>query len=224
MIRATAAGRIPLMLLVGLGVVVACGGAGTEPRTLPPLVPFKLGATFSYHSTDTIIGEPIPGDRLAADSDFTVHVVVDTADGSGVRWAKFDAAALALGPPGSLDAYYTNASDGLRRSIANPNRSGPTPSILMFLYPAQRGQFTPFGPLVSATDTVITVPAGTFHCLRYDLVDQPTPGPVTYWSVFFSPGTGVIQRIINVSYFSGGQLQVLGRHDRIYRLTAVSGL
>jgi hypothetical protein len=74
---------------------------------------------------------------------------------------------------------------------------------------------------VSATDTVITVPAGTFHCLRYDLVDRPTPGPIIYWSVFVSPGIGVIERILNVEAHLDGQLQVTGRQDRIYRLTAI---
>jgi hypothetical protein len=198
-------------------------GCATDPETPPVLqfMPLSVGAAFSYHSTDTVIGQPNPDFRLAGDSDFTVHVVRDTMDAAGVHWAQFDAPERALGAYAFDSAYYTNVSNGLARTIVSPNLKVVQSTILLFLYPAQRGQFVPDGPEVSATDTVITVPAGTFHCLRYDLVDRPTPGPTIYWSVFVSPGTGVVERILNVEAHLDGQLQVTGRQDRIYRLTAI---
>jgi len=75
--------------------------------------------------------------------------------------------------------------------------------------------------MVSATDTVITVPAGTFHCYRYDLVDQPTPGATSDWTVFLAPGTGVVERIQPVASMSDAQGHVTSRHERIFRLTSI---
>lgn len=206
-------------------VVIACGGMTDVPATSNGLFPLTTGTSWTYHSTDSVIGPPIAGDQVEPDSDFTVEVLGDTTDASGTGWAVLSNAGRLFGPDFSpVTPYYANASDGLRRLGVGGGSSG-TPFILTYLifaYPATRGQVMHFGPVVSSVDTTISVPAGTFRCLRYDLVTQPTPGPIPIWSVFVSPGIGIVQRIVTQIFVEDGKGQVVSRRDRYYRLTRLT--
>jgi hypothetical protein len=217
--------RIERILSAGIVcVAVACQDGVTAPRqaTPTPLLPLRLGTSFSYHSTDTLIGAAFAGLSNAPDSDFTVAVVSDVIDVRGTHWATLDADDRMFGPAASGSwTYFTSAADGLR-SLYNNFPTGLDAlrlSALLLPYPGAPGAVGQFGATVIATDTVITVPAGTFHCVRYD---YPFARSLSLWSLFIAPGTGVVQRILTVSSFNGPNFELLGKHDRIYRLTAIA--
>ena len=162
-----------LMLVCG---ILLSGGACGEPLTRPatvqnPLLPLTVGTQWSYFAVDTLIGTvPLSG-PLAPDSSFTVHVVGDSVDGGGTHWAEVDSLWRLLDkdmPQGH--GLYTNASDGFYELL-----SGVLPSFLI-VYPASVGEKSLFGPAMVTADTVVTVPAGTFHCIRYD----KTEGTLTW--------------------------------------------
>jgi hypothetical protein len=213
-----------LFCLAPLAVFAGCGAASTESESQRVSSAILLGAgtTFLYHSSDSLSGPPIVGERAAPDSDFAVRVTGDTLDRDGMRWAIIDRPDRAFGPSG-VGPYYANAAGGVYRLEAASTATGPLSGValLIFAYPATRGTVIHFGPMVSATDTVITVPAGTFHCYRYDLIGQPTPGETSDWTVFLAPGTGVVQRIQPVALMSDAEGHVTSRHDRIFRLTSI---
>ena len=209
--------------VAGLALSLGCGGESTAPQSTVPLMQLTVGTTLKYHSSDTLMGTVAAGEQTAADSDFTVRVVRDIADKDGTRWAVLDAPEVVFGQAAPTHSYFGNGPDGLRR-VSDGFAGGPVGvSFLIFPYPATRGAIGAFAAVVSTTDTVITVPAGTFHCLRYDSF-SPIPGAATVWSVFVAPGTGVVQRMSTLTayYDPKGQFQLIGRHDRVYRLTALS--
>ncbi|HEY4130865.1 MAG TPA: hypothetical protein VGM50_09625 [Gemmatimonadaceae bacterium] len=186
----------------------------------PSGVPLAVGTTFVYHSRDSLSGLPIVGERAAPDSDFVVRVTGDTLDLDGTRWAIIDQPDRAFGSSG-IGPYYANGAGGVYRLEARLGTAALSGvALLIFAYPAPRGTVMQFGPTVTATDTVITVAAGTFHCYRYDLVSQPSRTD-TSWTVFLAPGTGVVQRIQPIASMSDAQGHLTARHDRIFRLTSI---
>jgi len=102
-----------------------------------------------------------------------------------------------------------------------PATAGQDSIRLWFPFPVQRGNSgvddTGVNWFVSTTDTTITVPAGTFHCIRYD---RDIHGE----SYFVSPGVGVVRKlfIANYSKDSTGQYVILVR--AIVSLTSVDGI
>jgi hypothetical protein len=93
----------------------------------------------------------------------------------------------------------------------------PVLSLLFFEfpYPAKVGASENFGiTVVLKTDTVITVPAGTFHCLLYAESGD---------SVFVAPGVGVVARLTDrTSYqYISGQLVYLARNYYVLKSLAV---
>lgn len=65
---------------------------------------------------------------------------------------------------------------------------------LLYKYPAQTGDSFSHGMKVGTIDTIVTVPAGSFHCIKYS---SYYAGFLNY-DVYISPGTGLIKV---VSYF-----------------------
>lgn len=185
-------------------------------------MPLTVGTTFVYHVSDSFSGpSPFKDDKAAPDSDYTVRITGDTLSASGARWAIIDHAERMFGP-GEIGPYFANGAAGLYRIEAGTS-GGQTFAlpVLIFSYPASRGSIVQFGPLVAATDTVITVPAGTYHCYRYDLVNIPRRTDETYWSVFIAPGTGVVQRMVTSASAVDSLGHLTYQHDHIARLTAV---
>jgi hypothetical protein len=207
-----------------LSGALACSGDTTAPvQTVVPLIPLTVGTAYTYHAADTLIGVIPAREEIAPDSDFTVRVVRDLADRSGTRWAGFDLPERMFGPASPAASYFTNASDGLRRiSNSFPGGVSVGVSYVIFPYPASPGTISAYGSVLTVADTVITVPAGTFHCLRYDDYN-PIPGRPHTMSLFIAPGIGVVQRSVNFTMYNGSAPnEVVGRHDRVYRLTAFS--
>ena len=92
----------------------------------------------------------------------------------------------------------------------------PVLSLLFFEfpYPAKVGTSENFGiTVVLKTDTVITVPAGTFHCLLYAESGD---------TVFVAPGVGVVARLTDrtgAEFLSG---QVVERSRDYYVLKSLA--
>lgn len=78
---------------------------------------------------------------------------------------------------------------------------------LLYKYPAKTGESFSYGMKVGITDTIVTVSAGSFHCIKYS---SYTNG-VLYEDVYISPGIGLVKI---VSYFgedySENPLQIRG--------------
>lgn len=88
------------------------------------------------------------------------------------------------------DDLYINQADGLHQ------RTDAGSSYLFLKYPATVGQSYPANPvtnetiIVKATDTSITVPAGTYSCYMYE---RRTAGSTTLVNYFYSPNIGPIR-------------------------------
>ncbi|NCS90736.1 MAG: hypothetical protein AUJ54_09315 [Ignavibacteria bacterium CG1_02_37_35] len=60
---------------------------------------------------------------------------------------------------------------------------------LLYKYPAKTGDKFNYGMRVGTIDTLINVPAGSFHCIQYMGYYQGT----LYYNSYVSPGTGLIK-------------------------------
>jgi hypothetical protein len=102
---------------------------------------------------------------------------------------------------GGGSTLYTNRSDGFWG--VSPDPSGIFP-FLLFKYPVSAGDTWNGGGdpvFLQSADTVITVPAGTFHCYEYRLSSD-------YY--YFCPGVGLIGED-SYSRTNSGRLYIAGR-------------
>lgn len=209
--RATAAASAAVTL-------AGCGGVPTDVGEAQALIPLRVGATWSYHSFDVTTGPSSDFGPAAPDSDFVLRVVRDTLDVSGKRWFAIENInrLFVWTQPG----FFANASDGFRR-LTTPGLSGYqfvfTSSVIT--YPVPKGQPTVIG-FVTALDTAITVGAGTFRCVRYDLRGSFDPGSMTYASVFLAPQVGIVLRTVFKDGFPDGAGGFKAQRNRVYQLAA----
>jgi hypothetical protein len=179
-------------------LIIACGPGGNEPPSVTGIVPLRVGSEWTYFIADS--GEA----KVYPDSTYIARIARDTLVG-GLRWYFGDPAFLIA--PGPSFHWLRNDVGGLYQSL--PPYTVP---LLAFSYPAVVGDFYLGGgwPLrVADADTVITVPAGTFHAVLYERVTSgPTgPGSVYGW-LFVSPGVGLIKEIRPIRGNGSGQITV----------------
>ncbi|MFA5832592.1 MAG: hypothetical protein WDA22_03840 [Bacteroidota bacterium] len=134
-----------------------------------PLKPGNTWAfsTVEYDTTGTVIK-----------SGFGSFVVTTDTIVSGETWYHI----TGTGSGGTM--FYTNRSEGLW--VMSNSTSGLFQG-LFFKYPVNAGDNWSLGgdPMfLQSADTVITVPAGTFHCYEYRL------SMIDYY--YFCPGVGII--------------------------------
>ena len=93
-----------------------------------------------------------------------------------------------------LIAYggYSVSSDAPNDTVAN--------YYLLYKYPAQTGDSFDYGMKVGTIDTLVNVPAGSFHCIKY----MGYTNSVLYYDVYISPGIGLIKV---VSYFGANYIK-----------------
>jgi len=181
-----------------------------------PLIPLAIGTRWTYDLIDSV--------EFTTDTsrDHSFHqrqsfaVIADTILADSSTWAVLDSASGIIDVSGAAGAhgYVANRSGGfwsLNLALA------PVLSLLFFEfpYPAKVGTSENFGiTIVLKTDTVVTVPAGTFHCLLYRESGD---------SVFVAPGVGVVARLTDrTSYqYISGQLVYLAR--TYYVLKSLTG-
>jgi hypothetical protein len=126
-----------------------------------------------------------------------------------------DSASGIIDVPGGVSAphgYVANRNDG----FWSLNLAIPPLSLLFFEfpYPAKVGTSANFGvTVVLKTDTAITVPAGTFHCLLYAESGD---------SVFVAPGVGVVARLTDRGAIGSVSGQVVYRSRDYYVLKSLT--
>ena len=154
--------------------------------------PLKPGNTWAYHA--------IEYDTTGAITQSGSAVIVVTKDTivGGETWYQISG----IGSGGSM--FYTNRSDGLW--VMSNSTSGLFQS-LYFKYPVSAGESWNLGGdqiFLQSADTLITVPAGTFHCYEYRL-------PMSDY-VYFCPGVGFIAED-SYSSTNSGRLYLVGRQS-----------
>ncbi len=70
--------------------------------------------------------------------------------------------------------------------------------MLLYKYPARTGDIYDYGMRIGTTDTIVSVPAGTFHCIKYMYYENGILG----YSEYVSPGIGVIKLVTNFGVFN----------------------
>ena len=210
-------GRITRLLVVASLALplVSCSSDSLAPEVGAPLIPLSVGTEWRYLVRDSAeIGEahPSPPDR------FTMRVVRDTTLGRE-RWARVEDAARLFEESLGGAMYLRNRSNGLY-AWEPPSNDFPLPggfdlTYLMYRYPARKGEpSTLFPPsYVTATDTLITVPAGSFRTVRYD----DSNGYVT---VFIAPRIGVVRKVAGLSRRIEPDGTVSGQWRMVYELEA----
>lgn len=201
-----------------LALLVACSSDALAPDVLAPLIPLAVGTEWRYVVRDSVeIGEsrPILADR------FTVRVARDTTIGRE-RWVRVDQARLLFDDSHEGVLYLRNRSDGTYAWQPPPEDGFPVPvgfdiSIRLFKYPARQGEASTLFPpsYVTATDTSITVPAGTFTTFRYD-------DAYGYSTSFVAPGIGVVKKVTGLSWETAPNGEVVGRWRIVYELEAMT--
>jgi hypothetical protein len=194
-------------LLTGLLCASALMGCGKDDAIVEPpvsspsptprpldttvIVPLTVGNRWRYRQT--IIGSTIPP------TERVVEVLGDTLL-RGQTWAVINGGISFHEHYPLYTSFYRRDADGVHEWGNYDNQAqwgqGFTP---LFPYPVKVGdrlhQYLG-GGRVLATDTSITVPAGTFRCYHYrHYMDSGFPGAVDM-DFFFAPGVGLIRNDI----------------------------
>ena len=179
------------------------------PTTIDSLIPLAVGTRWTYDRNDSI---EVTTDSLLHSSHSTVitSVVADIIDVDGGKWAVLEDSNDVLGGSISGPNYLADLPGGVYELLPVP---GVVLANLEFAYPTIKGTVFNFGiGTVLSTDSVITVPAGTFHCLVY-AEDQDR--------VFVAPGIGVVMHSLTpTQLLSSGTL--LLQEQVFYSLRAMA--
>lgn len=205
--------------LGGLGAALLAGAcrdatapAGAAARAALPLA---VGTRWAYAQEDSVeLGARpyVPGTLIVTAARDTVV--------AGRRGTVLDGGRVLL--TGRLGPVIVSA-DGAGVSAAEPEiaaaRIGPWSLVLA--YPARAGDGPPGSWRVTAVDTTVTVPAGTFRCVRYDLPPAADGAPLG--TILLAPGTGVVFS----TYGRWEELElpsrrVVGRHRTVFRLARLT--
>ena len=182
-----------IVAMLALSILIGCGRDPSGlSRRQTGLFPLIAGVEWSYETVDSVeVGEP--GSPPFDPWTYAVRVVGDTAIG-GERWAMLDGAGSLLSHGGEGRYYLTNRGDGTYLAtppgdLPFPLPPGVNPGVLLFRYPARVGDKGPFWSpwKVTAVDTLISVPAGRFSTIRYDVE--------AYTTYFIAPGLGVVKKV-----------------------------
>jgi hypothetical protein len=205
--------------VAGAVALSSCSGLPTDTGNATAFFPLRVSSAWSYHSFDATTGDPALFAPVKPDSDFAVRVLRDTVDASGMRWYAMENARRIFS--GATTVYFGNDSSGLLTLTVLPGLSGQqfgVSSPLIF-YPVVLGQRAQFG-VVTALDTTITVPAGTFKCVRYDDVDSFTSRSLPFFTVFLAPQVGVVKRIRFNDTYVDNSGRVTAQRSRVDWLVA----
>jgi hypothetical protein len=198
-------------LIVGCRETTAPGGPDV------PLVPLAVGNHWTYQSSDSVeFGSWPPGPPRTLD----VAVLRDTVIG-GERWFAIGDTAQIFSSGHAL--FLANRPDGLYEFEPLAGIVLPPAvdlRLLRFPYPTSAGaRFGVIGnSVVTSVDTLVTVPAGTFHCVRYEY-QSPYGDPDVY---LVAPGIGVVARLYPASEVRDATGQLIARVRFVQRLARVS--
>lgn len=152
----------PFLATITAAVIAACSDGPNEPSGLPLDWPLEVGArwTYSVQYVSTV-------DGLIFDEEREVRVVGDTVAYER-QWARVEGMEMITSLYGR---YFTVGKNGifaawsLEPSVIVPSR---TPGVLAYPAPGVRSDPRFYGARrLTRPDSTVTVPAGTFGCLRY---------------------------------------------------------
>ena len=200
------------------GDATAPGGAAVEAA----VIPLAVGTRWTYAQVDSVELDARPFSPATR----AVSAARDTVV-AGRRGTVLDGGGVLFG---STAGRVIVAVDRAGVSTAEPEvaAAGLGPWLLTLAYPAAVGAGTPGGWRVTAVDTTVTVPAGTFRCVRYDLpggdrAPNGAPSGPPIGTVLLAPGTGVVfstyGRLDEIDPATG---PVVGRHRLVFRLARLA--
>lgn len=167
-----------------LGVLaLGCGSPNDPPPEITPLIPFRLGAEWTYSIADS--GQ----NPVLKDSVQTIHVIATAGNGA---WFGVDVGTI-LGTASGF-VWFANTSNGVYES---QNLLGL--AYLAWPYPVAAGD-TVVAPIggqmrIGGIDETVMVPAGTFHCILYEWTTPPISPIGWYRRTWFAPGIGLIKDV-----------------------------
>lgn len=211
-----------MMRAIAVAWTMLVFGCSTEPTTetggsLPtqPLFPLTIGTRWTYDRVDSV---EFTTDTLLNSFHSTVSfgVLADTVGGNGITWAVLDNTSDIVGGLISGHEYFANLVGGTWEWPVPAGAGGlgtGLPPSLFFPYPTTKGATSNFGiTVVLSTDSTLTVPAGTFHCIVYaEERDR----------VFVAPGVGVVWKSLGpiIALDETGQLSL--QYQTFYFLKSV---
>jgi hypothetical protein len=206
-----------ILCLCVLCVFLSCSESPTTPgsnNSISTLYPLKVGNVWNYH-----LIEYRSSGQIKLEQDFTIRVVDSLLDTSGnityltVTTLKND----------TNVQYYNNGID------LYSGRKGTSDIILRLRYPMAAGQTIVLSEIqgqgylsryllqyISSAESV-TVPAGTFNCLRYDYIflagsSTSTLDTVSTTTMYLALNTGMVEQ---KDYFYEGGSKYLRYHVRL---------
>jgi hypothetical protein len=214
---------VVVLALAAVEALAACNGPSDTTAAVhfpATLMPLGVGTRWTYDVADSVIQSTDP--RIpTSHTDLSFSVIGDTTGPSSSVWAVLDSSSGAvLDGATSGHNYLTNGPGGVLGLVGLPLPVS-SPVVLLYLpYPPGGSAGPGFARTVVivvytriATDSVITVPAGTFHCLVY--VDA------SGGAVFATPGVGVVLRTSVPVTETDASGATLLQHQILYRLSAV---
>lgn len=201
--------------------VLNCGWPVTAVQPSNVLVSLTIGNQWTYATADSLRGVGVTP-TVGPESTYTLRLVRDTIDASQVDWGVIE---THLAPSDSLIAttYESNNGDGLFKMIPSTNTR-----IMVYPYPAVLSQVDTTamildGPLrLALFDTVVTVPAGTFHCIKYEYVTVPGTAVDPYQSVYIGLGTGIVLKVRRVEAAFDANGKLTGHQDHMQILMSTT--
>lgn len=204
---------------------IACAavlvGCSTDPMVSPGqtaqgiLFPLSVGTRWTYDRVDSV---EFTTDTLLKSFHSTVSfgVLADTVGPAGTKWAVLENTSDVVGGLNSGHEYVANFSGGTWTWLVPTGSAfgSALPALLDYPYPAARGTTSSFGTVtVLASDSTVTVPAGTFHCMVCAASRD---------RIFVAPGVGVVWRSQGdiTALDSNGKLQ--GRFQAFFFLRSVA--
>jgi hypothetical protein len=200
----------PILCSVSLlWLIVSCNDLATEPAstTISNILPLSVGNTWlDFQTTFDSLG------RVRATTSTSLEINGDTLIG-GHRW--FHVVLL------NDKIANRNTESGASVRLVSPN-SGDNEGI-QYKQPCSRGESYPFAIVrlspeghrvtvdseyictVKSVDTIITVPAGSFHCIHYYVLEY---GGAFSWDDFLAPGWGWIKQVRYHASSRGGRAYV----------------
>ena len=188
----------PSMFALAALVIFGCSPTGTTGPVDHDheIVPLRVGSQWTWFVADS------GASPFFRDTTVKAIIVKDTVVG-GNRWFFADHADLVAT---SSMSWMRNDATGLYQSMP------PFPfGYLTFQYPAHVGT-TYLGAAmqlrVTSADALVTVPAGTFHCVVYVEPDPRPTAPANMgirW-LYVAPGVGIVKDVTARSYDSQGNL------------------
>jgi hypothetical protein len=177
----------------------ACDGVVLPEREVDArmLLPLEPGNSWIYHRNSSEADTLVRTISLRRDIDGRVFFVQErqyhtTRDG----WAFGSSQIFSYGPEG-LFAWTRLFDDvDLTRSVArSPSLFFPFQARGIIDYPYESSDGVRFTRIVS-TDTLVTVPSGTFRCLAYATMTYSRIGSeVVVGLSYFSPGVGLVKYV-----------------------------